>query len=47
MVLVLTTLSEDFIREFRYKVSWFHINVYQTISEEFIKEFQNKLNWWN
>lgn len=39
------TLSEDFIREFQNKVSWYLISKYQKLSEDFIREFQDKVYW--
>ena len=41
------TLSEDFIREFKDKVSWYYITQYQTLSEDFIREFKDKVIWRN
>jgi hypothetical protein len=38
-------LSEEFIREFKDKVDWFHISQYQKLSEEFIREFKDKVDW--
>ena len=38
-------LSEDFIREFKYKVNWDCISKRQTFSEEFIREFQDRVEW--
>ena len=38
-------LTEDFIREFKDKVDWYYISVYQNLSEDFIREFQDKVNW--
>ena len=38
-------LSEDFIREFQYRVHWRNISEYQTLSEDFIREFKYKVNW--
>ena len=37
--------SEDFIREFKNKVDWCYISIYQKLSEDFIREFQNKVDW--
>ena len=39
-------LSEDFIREFKYKVDWDYISQCQKLSEEFIMEFKNEVNWY-
>ena len=39
------SLTEDFMREFQYKLVWLNITCHQILSEEFIREFQNKLNW--
>lgn len=39
------TLSEDFIREFKDKVSWKYISLYQRLSRTFIKEFKDKIHW--
>ena len=39
------TFSENFIREFKDKVSWYWISCYQTLSENFIREFKNKVDW--
>ena len=40
-------LSEDFIKEFKYKVRWYHIYWCQKLSEDFIREFKdiNKAHW--
>ena len=38
-------LSEDFIREFKDKVSWTYISQYQKLSLDFIKEFKDKVDW--
>jgi hypothetical protein len=37
-------LSEDFIREFKDKVSWDHISASQKLSEDFIRKFKYKVN---
>jgi len=39
-------LSENFIKEFRNKVSWYYISRRQRLSENFIKEFRNKVSWY-
>ena len=33
------------IEEFKDKVSWEYISIYQQLSEDFIREFQDKINW--
>jgi len=33
------------IEEFKNKVVWWNISVYQTLSENFIREFQDKVDW--
>jgi hypothetical protein len=38
-------LSENFIREFKDKVSWNWICVYQVLSEDFIEEFKHRIYW--
>jgi hypothetical protein len=35
------------VEEFKDRVSWYHISVYQKLSEGFIREFKDKINWWN
>ena len=40
-------LSEDFIREFQYRVDWNSISKYQKLSEDFIREFKDKIDWNN
>ena len=40
-------LSEDFIREFKYKVKWGCISYHQKLSEDFIREFQDRVYWNN
>ena len=42
----LKNTSEDFIREFRDKIGWYHISRYQKLSENFIREFKYEVNWW-
>ena len=37
--------SENFIREFQYRVNWHDISTYQTLSEDFIREFKDRVNW--
>jgi hypothetical protein len=44
------SLSEDFIREFKDKISWYGISWYgisrhQVLSEDFIREFKNEVDW--
>jgi len=39
------TLSEDFIREFKDRVSWYWISEHQILSEDFIKKFKDKVEW--
>jgi len=36
-------ISENFIREFKEKVDWMNISMYQSLSHSFIKEFKDKL----
>ena len=38
-------LTEDFIREFKDKVSWTYISINQKLSEDFIREFKDKVDW--
>ena len=38
-------LSEDFIREFKDKVDWDCISIYQKLSENFIREIQDRVVW--
>jgi hypothetical protein len=38
-------LSEDFIREFKDRVSWYWISRCQKLSENFIREFKNEVTW--
>ena len=38
-------LSEDFIREYQYKVDWGLISQYQILSEDFIREFKDRVDW--
>lgn len=38
-------LSEDFMREYQYKINWRYISAYQMLSEDFIREFKDKINW--
>ncbi len=38
-------LSEDFIREFKYKLNWYFISRRQKLSEDFIREFKNEVRW--
>ena len=38
-------LSEDFIREFKDKVTWCNISEYQSLSEDFIREFKDRVSW--
>ena len=38
-------LSENFIREFKYKVDWVHISYQYILSENFIRKFKNKVDW--
>ncbi len=33
-------LTEEFIREFKNKVNWYYIIIFQKLSKDFIKEFQ-------
>jgi hypothetical protein len=33
------------VKEFKDKVDWIDISVYQSLSEDFIREFQDKVNW--
>ena len=40
-------LSEEFIRGFQSKVSWYNISYNQELNEEFIREFQDKVDWKN
>ena len=40
-------LSEEFIRELKYKVDWWYISIYLELSEDFIREFKNKVDWHN
>ena len=38
-------LSDDFIREFKYRVNWDWISKYHHLSEDFIREFADKVDW--
>ena len=38
-------LTEDFIREFKYKVDWDYISEFQNLSEDFIREHKDKVDW--
>ena len=38
-------LSEEFIREFQYRVDWDNISKCQKLSEDFIREFKDKIDW--
>jgi hypothetical protein len=38
-------LSEEFIREFQDKLSWWRISYHQTLSEDFIREFKDRVDW--
>ena len=38
-------LSEEFIREFQYKVWWKDISRYQKLSEDFIRAFKDEVCW--
>ena len=38
-------LTEDFIREFKYKVKWSSISQKQILSEDYIREFKDKVDW--
>jgi len=39
-------LSEDFIIEFKTRVSWYYVSIYQKLSENFIIEFQDNVDWY-
>ena len=38
-------LSENFIREFKDKISWGEVSMTSTLSEEFIQEFADDVDW--
>jgi len=38
-------LTEEFIKEFQNKISWWAVSSYQVLSEDFIREFQDKVDW--
>ena len=45
MVVGYQKLSEDFIREFRYRVDWMWVCIHQKLSELFMREMKDKVKW--
>ena len=33
------------MREFKYRINWFAVSIYQNLSEDFIREFKDKIDW--
>ena len=38
-------LTENFIKEFKDKVIWEHVSLFQVLTEPSIREFQDKVSW--
>ncbi len=43
--IIISKLSESFIKEFNYKINWKHISSQYKLSESFIRKFKNKVDW--